>query len=1039
MGMIKKTFSIESNTSWTAVIKDYTKSDDDSFIDSGDSEYEISNESESWIFFDDGSKEISGVGDDKVVLNIAENESYYERTALVTVTSDDGTSKTVTIKQKGKSTLNNGLPSSVNVDEHDLYYRTSNHHSIFTSGQALTNARLISDTYYYKEDEDGNVIVNYGVMHHQDGYNTLKPVSELNDSTGLVTVSGHFDPEIIEGIVVNSSVINFSDGQFNGCTNLESFDMPENVTIVPEACFYDCAKLTSIALGDKVTIIDKSAFQKSGLTEIVIPDSVEQIGVDAFAGCSDLKKITFKGIGGVSLISRSSHNSSSPWSGYTPGDSTSYYQRAGTITAIKSIFGNIDYFPHGSECEVHYPAGFRDSYADIIDFLHDECGWNEVEDNLGDKCKLVILGGSNINFLCGPEVENSRGTDSFGQGRLKVYGGGGNRKSESVIYKRRLKYVTNANIEYNNDERTSIRCTKDGHDDEIYTIVCPSWLHGEWDIENEQLILEPKCYIDNSGVGYPYYTYNIEQRTSDSIQYSVVGVREDEIDDIRFNGVSYPDVYPTYVGAGSMKKSIDKYGVINLTLKMKSNEMDPVNAYPYSNSITYTIGHSSNGDEMDVLDVSSAGAKAASSWKTGYINFYTTYPYTVYIWRGTVNSTNPNEGKIVDKISVTQMSNKNFNSISNTGKFNITEELSSTYTRWANHLANKNAGVVVERFTTDPSKVSSTVKLLPDNFPLVDSERYAELHEDDPGRTVDSFGGESAGDYLNRWRGKDRFTRILTKNPKKPKYVDGDLIDVDGELYICMTSGCVIRGDIGVYEDGTLPDPLEGLDDSYSRQCFKKYSDELGETVGPSTEYGCGCTVYEQDPKFYITSDCYVKGDPIHASNGQKKRGKDSEHISWTTAAAYEFTKISPENSFVVNKGEVGTYNGRDFIKDNRGFETYNASIYKNRTYTEGWGYHGDWYDVVIQNLGSGSYLIKVFVDKFEQSGSGDNKILGRYFSIGVGTTKYNPVENSDRIMSWKPGMVSGEMVQHYIKGYPIGTPLMRGWTFINEYRFEQY
>ena len=87
------------------------------------------------------------------------------------------------------------------------------------------------------------------------------------------------------------------------------------VTGIGEKAFYECENLTSVSLPESLTSIDESAFNRTGLTSIVIPGSfktldtkafsyldslqsvvisegVESIGEWAFAGCSNLTSVT---------------------------------------------------------------------------------------------------------------------------------------------------------------------------------------------------------------------------------------------------------------------------------------------------------------------------------------------------------------------------------------------------------------------------------------------------------------------------------------------------------------------------------------------------------------------------------------------------------------------------------------------------------------------------------------------------------------------------------------------------------------------------
>ena len=132
-------------------------------------------------------------------------------------------------------------------------------------------------------------------------------------------------------IIIPDSVTSIGSSAFSGCSGLTSIIIPESVTSIGDDVFYDCSGLTSITIpfvGGKAdgsgetyfgyifgaysynyndnyvpaslkeviitggTSIENSAFYGcSGLTSIIIPNSVTRIGYDAFSGCSNLIKI----------------------------------------------------------------------------------------------------------------------------------------------------------------------------------------------------------------------------------------------------------------------------------------------------------------------------------------------------------------------------------------------------------------------------------------------------------------------------------------------------------------------------------------------------------------------------------------------------------------------------------------------------------------------------------------------------------------------------------------------------------------------------
>ena len=67
--------------------------------------------------------------------------------------------------------------------------------------------------------------------------------------------------------------------------------MPASLTEIGLGAFARCSNLTHLRFPDGVRKIGDYAFLKTGLRELVLPESLENIGKGAFADCTGLKKI----------------------------------------------------------------------------------------------------------------------------------------------------------------------------------------------------------------------------------------------------------------------------------------------------------------------------------------------------------------------------------------------------------------------------------------------------------------------------------------------------------------------------------------------------------------------------------------------------------------------------------------------------------------------------------------------------------------------------------------------------------------------------
>ena len=161
------------------------------------------------------------------------------------------------------------------------------------------------------------------------------------------------------GILDNSytipdSVTSIGNAAFYDCTNLASVTIPDSVTSIGNAAFYDCPNLASVTISDSVTSIGNYAFAAcTNLTSVTIPDSVTSIGDYAFAGCTNLTSITI----GNSLTSIGIN-------AFNVRSLTSI-----TIDAGNSNFSSVDgvLFNKLQTLLIQYPAGILDNSYTIPD------------------------------------------------------------------------------------------------------------------------------------------------------------------------------------------------------------------------------------------------------------------------------------------------------------------------------------------------------------------------------------------------------------------------------------------------------------------------------------------------------------------------------------------------------------------------------------------------------------------------------------------------------------------------------------------------
>lgn len=110
--------------------------------------------------------------------------------------------------------------------------------------------------------------------------------------------------ENLSTILVNSNNPNYSHDAYGVLFNkdhsllhtapamLQDYSIPDTVTQIGANAFYGCDSLTELAIPNSVVDIGESAFKRcTGLTDIILPDGIVKIPNDAFYECSSLVNV----------------------------------------------------------------------------------------------------------------------------------------------------------------------------------------------------------------------------------------------------------------------------------------------------------------------------------------------------------------------------------------------------------------------------------------------------------------------------------------------------------------------------------------------------------------------------------------------------------------------------------------------------------------------------------------------------------------------------------------------------------------------------
>ncbi len=79
---------------------------------------------------------------------------------------------------------------------------------------------------------------------------------------------------------------------FSGCGALESAGLPSSLKEIPQKTFQNCTALTEVLFADNLEKLGNYAFSNTGITSIIIPESVTSLGTYLFDGCLNLSEVT---------------------------------------------------------------------------------------------------------------------------------------------------------------------------------------------------------------------------------------------------------------------------------------------------------------------------------------------------------------------------------------------------------------------------------------------------------------------------------------------------------------------------------------------------------------------------------------------------------------------------------------------------------------------------------------------------------------------------------------------------------------------------
>lgn len=129
---------------------------------------------------------------------------------------------------------------------------------------------------------------------HTNTFYRCKSLTDLVLPNGITTIDSYAfeDCDSLTEAIIPDSVTIIGQYAFRNCNNLSTVVIGNGVEEIGYEAFYGCPKLTDLTLGNSVRTIGSNAFRSSGITSLVLPDSVTSIGMYAFWYCQGITDIT---------------------------------------------------------------------------------------------------------------------------------------------------------------------------------------------------------------------------------------------------------------------------------------------------------------------------------------------------------------------------------------------------------------------------------------------------------------------------------------------------------------------------------------------------------------------------------------------------------------------------------------------------------------------------------------------------------------------------------------------------------------------------
>lgn len=154
---------------------------------------------------------------------------------------------------------------------------------------------------FYAGNEENVIVPDYVLEIGAGAFNGNTDIKKVVLPVGLQKIGDCAFKECENLVEINIpvSVTFIGTEAFSNCLSLKNIFLPGGIKKVEDEMFYNCKSLAEVKFGEGIVEIGHKVFDRNqfsygtSLEKVILPESLERIGSDAFVHCGKLKNINF--------------------------------------------------------------------------------------------------------------------------------------------------------------------------------------------------------------------------------------------------------------------------------------------------------------------------------------------------------------------------------------------------------------------------------------------------------------------------------------------------------------------------------------------------------------------------------------------------------------------------------------------------------------------------------------------------------------------------------------------------------------------------